>query len=158
MTSVSNLFHTLFHILENQKDSLESHLVEANSLFFKALNSAQETSDEDSPSDESSCSSDIELSDDEFRGLTPKLTQIQKWDLKTSFVSTMSDKMGLTKMNKIFPEAKIKREMFDKSKDLDLGEFGILRSQNVTCVPQYNFVSENHFQLKFTPLHFIKNL
>ena len=47
--------------------------------------------------------------------------------------------MGLAKMNKLFPDARVQQPMFEKSKELDLGEFGILRTQNVTCVPQYQF-------------------
>mgnify|MGYP001260295907 FL=1 len=106
-------------------------LAEANNIFLNALNSGQESSDE-APSAHSSSDSDIGPSDDEMRGLTPKLTKFQKLDLKASFVSTMSSKMSLSSMNKLFPDADVKKDMYKKSKELDVEEFGIFRSENVT--------------------------
>ena len=84
-------------------------MIEPNKIFFNALNSEQESSDE-APSTHSSSDSDIGPSDDEMRELTPKLTTFQKLDLKGSFVSTMSSKMSLSTMNKLFPDANVTRK------------------------------------------------
>ena len=130
------LVSKLFSTLENHKESVESQLVEANNIFLNALNSEQENSDED-PSANSSTDSDIGPSDDEMRGLTPKLTKFQKLDLKTSFVSTMSSKMSLPSMNNLFPDANVKKDMYKKSKELDVKEFGIFRSENVTFAENF---------------------
>ena len=109
-------------------------MVEANNQFFKALNTEQETSSEELSSDDFSSDSEDDSgpSADEIRKLTPKLTLFQKLDVKTSFVSTLSDKMSLTSLNKLFPEANVSRNMYETSRKLDLDQFGILRSENVT--------------------------
>ena len=115
-------------------------LVDANNKFFTALNSEQATSDE-APSVHSSSDSDIGPSDDEMRGLTPKLTKFQKLDLKTSFVSTMSSKMTLTSMNNLFPDANVTQHMHTYSKTLDLKKFNLHRRKNTTIIEnsQLNF-------------------